>query len=418
MSNPESPAVGDLVELWFSGYEEYYPGTVTALDPPNAFTVLLDDGTSWPVDRVNNIWRYAGTPAPKKSVQPPEPPQPEDDLMPDFDDDRAPLQTTDPAQTQPVVTPPPAAPEPPSQPAPAAELASPTLQPSRRKSGRAFRKSTNAPPTAAPARPVQADPVPAPVPVERRPPAEEIKPNVTRATRQRRVVQDDETSVPTTPVRAVRRGRPPLAGQKRPAADAAAGDTWDDAAEKKRKAGDGNAMANGVTPPSTGERVTRSGVRKDEESIEKLSTKAVTAIAVEAALASAKAVFKPLSDQLLSLRTELENVSESAKRAAEEIAIGPTRKRRGKAGGSPVSAVADSLQLDLSELLGGGEARIRAYANLSDKEFENFQTLIADQRKGLRELDRILVAARELGKKAEKNTARDQRASRNRSRRG
>lgn len=177
-------------------------------------------------------------------------------------------------------------------------------------------------------------------------------------------------------------------------------------------------VANGVRPSPIVERVTRSGGRKEEESVEKLSTKAVTAIAVEAALASAKAVFKPLSDQLAALRTELENVSEAARRAADEIPLEASRKRRGKSGSSPVSAAADALQLDLSELLGGGEARIRAYANLSDNEFENFHKLIEDQRKGLKEFDRILQAAKELGKKAEKNAARDARAGRGRSRRG
>ncbi|CDF33105.1 unnamed protein product [Chondrus crispus] len=329
--------------------------------------------------------------------------------MEDIDDTRAPLQASTPTHTPSTATGAPA--EPTSQKTPSSP------QPQRRKSGRAFRKSTGGPPSL-PARPVNPDadpgPTPSAAPAPPSPGAKSVPP--ARVTRQR-ASQDQETPSKASPVRAVRRGRPPASAQKRSAPHTPVV-TWNESPDKRRKIVASGDVANGVRPSPIVERVTRSGGRKEEESVEKLSTKAVTAIAVEAALASAKAVFKPLSDQLAALRTELENVSEAARRAADEIPLEASRKRRGKSGSSPVSAAADALQLDLSELLGGGEARIRAYANLSDNEFENFHKLIEDQRKGLKEFDRILQAAKELGKKAEKNAARDARAGRGRSRRG
>lgn len=434
MVSPALPSVGNLVELWFSGYDEYYTGTVDSVSPPDTFSVVLDDGTAWPVDRINNIWRYAApatapapAPAPASASAPvsapedkpaPEPAPPKPPLDDDDDDDRPPL-------AQPAPVPPTAAPVPvptPLAPAPApAQTALAKQQPLRRKSGRAFRKSTGGPPTTA-QRPVEADPVSvaAPAQPERRRPVDDAEPRPTRPTRGRRVVADDDSSVPVTPVRPVRRGRPPLVGQKR-AVDAL-DDAWEDtAAEKRRRRGDGDGLANGVpmqvavaTPAMAAERVTRSGARKEDDAVEKLSTKAVTAIAVEAALASAKAVLKPLNDQLVSLRGELENISATAKRAAEDLTFEGRRKKRGdKTIDGAVSAAAlEALQLDLSELVGGGEARIRAYAHLSDKEFEGFHKTIDEQSKALKELDRLLLAAQELGKKAEKNSARDARASR------
>lgn len=426
MAKQALPAVGDLVELWFSGYDEYYPGTVKALDPPDSFTVFLDDGTTWPVDRVNNIWRHTApastaappadsapvdavddAPAPAPSTTPPpHDPTPTDDI----DDTRAPLQSSTPTAAPPTTSSPP----------------TPASQPPRRKSGKAFRKSTGGPQTSPsrlantkPAPPVSGPSTsdPSPSAAHRSPAQTKPAPLPARVTRQRRTQEQDILSE-SPPVRSVRRGRPPASAQKRQAPDTPTSVRWDDATEKRRKGSDGTDVANGLAPAPVVERVTRSGSRKDEVSVEKLSTKAVTAIAVEAALASAKAVFKPLSDQLITLRTDLESISETAKRAAEEIPVELGRKKRGKGGSGPISASADALQLDLSELLGGGEARIRAYASLSDKEFESFHKLIEDQRKGLQQLDRILAAAKDLGKKAEKNAARDARAGRSRSRRG
>lgn len=167
---------------------------------------------------------------------------------------------------------------------------------------------------------------------------------------------------------------------------------------------------------------------------EKVSTKAVTALAVNAALESAKAVLAPLNDRLSKLLAELNTVSKDLvlqKKALDlELqtrqqppvvidnvsgAVNVPGEVEGKdtagaeAEGAVISskvslAALENFQLDVSEIIGGGEARIRAYSSLSQQEFEGLHRLIEQQGKSLREMDRLLYAAQAF---AEKSKAKD-----------
>lgn len=441
MSVPDLPTQAQRVELWFSGHDEYYPGAVTSLSPPDTFEVLLDDGTSWPVHRQRNIWRITAQ-APAAPA-----PVPADD---DDDDVAAPLAPPEAAPEAASEAAPEAAPE--AEPEAATEPA-----PARRKAGRALRKST-APATPAtppaPRRSSRAEALAAddaagrthPTPASRRSRRADMlaadaaaapRPPVAVTPRTSRTRQRKPDETPTaTPPRPARRTRAVLGQKRAPPDDAPVPEDEPEkmlANAKRRRRAEVEALparstraptANGTA--TTPERLTRSAaaVRMgndldaarniaakpgDDDAVEKLSTKAVTAIAVDAALASARAVLKPLNDRLLGLSQELESISNSTKKAAAQLMEPPQPRRRGRPSSNisnSISAAAlESFHLDLTELVGGGEARIKAYSTLTDHEFEQLHKSIGQQANALQELDRLLYAAKALGAKAKKNSA-------------
>lgn len=164
----------------------------------------------------------------------------------------------------------------------------------------------------------------------------------------------------------------------------------------------------------------------DDHAVEKVSTKAVTALAVDAALESAKAVLDPINNRLNKLLRELDTVSKDLvlqKKAMDQEMAAPAQETGGSTEGATVAgtqteeakdedksgpvmsksisvAALENFQLDVSEIIGGGEARIKAYSSLSQQEFEGLHRLIEQQGKALREMDRLLYAAQAFAEKS------------------
>lgn len=339
-------------------------------------------------------------------------------------------------------------------------------RPRRRVPGRALRKSTNGPrtrdieaaPPTTPERPRRAAAVAAKSLLSSEPDAD----TGTGLTRRRRSSQEQAT----TPVRVTRsrggamgedgslstdaratadapgtgtsgrRGRPPgvpphtTVGRKRGNAEAMDdGATTDGgtaaAATKKRKRSEEPSGTKAAATPPGRMTMTRSGAARtsneagvggdrNDEPYEKLSTKAITAIAVEAALESAKAVLKPVKEGLNKALKSLELVTKelvaNKQPVEKEVAKPGGQKAQGPLLNSTITAAAlENFQVDVSEMIGGGEARIKAYSSLSQQEFEGLHRVIEQQGKALRELDRLLYAAQTFGNKA-KSTEGDTKA--------
>lgn len=201
--------------------------------------------------------------------------------------------------------------------------------------------------------------------------------------------------------------------------------------------------------------VLRSGIEGNGHSntLENVSAKVITALAVDAALEAVKTVVEPLNERVENLLRELSSVSRdlvsqkkqleselsstisalntiaeaSAKADAkeqeeEQVPPGPRKavgrppaaarggasatdpKEKGKTSGIPQAVTISALQnfqLDISEVIGGGEARLRMHASLSHQEFESLHRLIEHQGKSLAELDRLLYAAQKFARKAD-----------------
>lgn len=320
----------------------------------------------------------------------------------------------------------------------------------------------------------------------------------TRVLRTRRTssASNERVAAPSTPPATpqskspVRRGRPPLSGRKRGSAGewTPEKDRERSAAKKRRVAAD-EADARASGPPATRGSVGRPAGRprssvtfRDEvelkttrsspsnnasrvssEPADKVSAQVITAIAVDAALQSAKAVLDPLHQRLSKLLGELESVARDLvaqkKLIDTELATSPTTPVTNKVLASPATngagagtvgattpappakqqeptnssapsqqnqnptvsspddasnkhgakaiphaitiGVLENFQLDVSEIIGGGEARLKAHTSLSQQECDNLHRIIEQQGKALRELDRLLYAARGFASKVE-----------------
>lgn len=462
-SNPDLPKVGQTVELWFSGYDEYYAGRVESLEPPDYFTVVLDDGSSWPVDRVNNIWKFPDNPAQSTSDNNADTdPNPESKDEPKLGDDAdidaededhaAALQHNDDtaatrgattASTGNVDVDPgeptirgktleadPLVKSPSDQVGNAKpKMALSSTAQRRRGTGRALRKSTgpSSKPTSS-----------AGTAGAREPSGDEGSSSQTRVAGKRRgrplgrgrgsgengnegvegeVVGtrrslrkrgggvDDEGGIGVLTTRVTRRTRQSSGddgGLKRGVEEMEVEEEFaveDDLGAKRRR----GVMEKVVEKSVIVANGTEGGADKlmiegnnREEGEERLSTQAVTAIAVDAALASAKAVLKPLSDKMKKLSEEMVGIHKEVKEAYEAMMKSSVKpKVVGKPLGAEVSQAAlDALLLDLSETIGGGEARIHAYEQMSDVEFDLFRKALQENAKALNELDRLLGDAR------------------------
>eukprot|EP00177_Eucheuma_denticulatum_P000058 GFKZ01000104.1.p1 GENE.GFKZ01000104.1~~GFKZ01000104.1.p1 ORF type:complete len:412 (-),score=74.03 GFKZ01000104.1:273-1421(-) len=349
-SGPPLPKQGQRVDLWFSGYDDYYPGSVTSVSPPDAFRVTLDDGSSWPVDRINNIWKLTeATPASKK-----------------------PSTAASPA-------------------------ASPSTRPTpsrKRHTGKALRKSTAATPRVGlGARPASAPAIATPAPVSRG------GGGARRSTRSRGDSSNTNTATANHLGRAAARTRARAGVDEGEGAEADEEDEEEEAAVTRR--GANGDVARGARGGGA-RRMKRRRVGEAEEAAAgggPLSTQAVTAIAVDAALASARAVLRPLGDKLSKVGEEMAAVNDGVREAYEEL-VKASEGRAAVAGGARVGGVMaegavsqaalDALLLDLSELIGGGEARIRAYEQMSDLEIEAFRKALKDNAKAMQQLDKVL----------------------------
>lgn len=471
---PNLPSIDQTVELWFSGYDEYYAGRVESLQPPDYFTVVLDDGSSWPVDRVNNIWKYPNDSTPLKGAADPltsskDEPKLDADANTDDPTDNNPGASSQPSNDPTAIgsetraaavdskhgidvdpgddaTHGKEAEEDPNTDKPSGGAEGPTMPKAdsapqkRRTAGRALRKSTGP----------------------------GSRPTSSAATVGAREPSGDEGSSSQTRGSGKRRGRPPgkSGGGDGEAVGARRSLRKKDSGGAEEEGGEGEAVATRVTRrtrQTTGKRgldemevdeeivveqdtgikrrkdandgaelkvmervleksvmvANGTGVAVDKlmgggnelegEGEERLSTQAVTAIAVDAALASAKAVLKPLSDKMRKLSEEMAGIQKEVKEVYENMLTRGSRQRGvGKPLGAEVSQAAlDSLLLDLSETIGGGEARIRAYEQMSDMELESFRKALQENAKALSELDRLLGDTRkEKGKESAKGLTR------------
>lgn len=475
------PPVNACVDVWFSGYDEFYPGRVDRITAPHAFHVVLNDGTDWDIDTRKHIFKLSSVmpdpqaahselPEPASPVDGPSstaddprelahakpaPTEEHDDMQVDVDsdgtkhisadldhqadvdvEDKNKIDEDDNTSPAPAPAPAPAlAPTPMSLRTPAT-VGAPLGRPQRRTSGRVLRKSTG--PPAHKERAVEKEVEPeedkeeqedeeeedkneekqveeyaSPVVKEEQTPIQRrrrssrvvggavtaaatggggvVERRVSTRTR-RRVVDDAMVSEP----RVLRRATRQTPTKKRPAV----AEETEERGPKRRKRGSG---ADSSSTPLASTRKTTDEEKilskHFNEAIAGLSTKAVTAIAVDAALESAKAVIKPLNDRLDSLVKELSTVCKSVKTSIETDLAAAARPAKAAPPNAVTAAALETFQLDVSEIIGGGEARIKAYSSLSQQEFESLHRLIDQQGKALKELDRLLYAAQEFGKK-------------------
>ena len=453
------PAVNARVDIWFDGYDEFYPGRVDRINAPHEFHVVLDDGTDWDIDLRKHIFKLA---KPKGAAA-----NGGDGEEAEANDDGAvrASEAGDPVEEEPSANhgvrrsaraaaaasekkevgdrrvtraSQNAVADPMAAKAITADeddmLAPPVPQSRRRASGRALRKS------ATPSKPREM-PLGAVGPQEGgekdmvgkdkedetmkedeeenekedkedkedyEPEAEEKDDYAPRrslrveaggrvSTRSKRKEDGGiPTELPPTPPTAT----PPRGGRGRRGGRArkrSLGEEEDVAAAKRRRVEEYEEVEKAIKEvEKAGEKVVRA-----EDGVMGLSTKAVTAIAVDAALESAKAVLKPLNDRLALLVKELADIGRVAKKAAEHFAERP--KERVSLTSAGTSAVLEAFQLDLAEIIGGGDERIKAYSRLSEKEIEGLHRMIKTQENALKELDRLLLAAQEFAKKMEEN---------------
>lgn len=229
----------------------------------------------------------------------------------------------------------------------------------------------------------------------------------------------------------------PASVDKQGMAIAVAGSDSEIDTEGETNVGSSDILANGIG-------------QNGHSNLENVSAKVITALAVDAALEAVKTVVEPLNERVENLLRELSSVSRdlvsqkkqleselsstisalntiaeaSAKADAKEqeeeqqppkrkvgrppsaarkaSASDPKEKRKtsGISQAVTISAL-QNFQLDISEVIGGGEARLRMHASLSHQEFDSLHRLIEHQGKSLAELDRLLYAAQKFAKKAD-----------------
>lgn len=164
--------------------------------------------------------------------------------------------------------------------------------------------------------------------------------------------------------------------------------------------------------------------------VDKVSAEAITALAVKAALEAAQTVLEPLNERLCNLISEMVAVTRdlaNQKKALDfELSNLPTKpspkpkdqqrapQKVGKVDEKcellraiPKSVTVSALQnfqLDISEVIGGGEARLRAHNSLSQQEFGMLHRLIDDQGKALGQMNRLLQAAQTFASKQRNNS--------------
>lgn len=369
-STTQLPSVNQRVDIWFDGYDEYYPGRVTSIVAPYEFNVVLEDGTDWTIDSRKHVYKFPDEPAEqpqtvKKTLgRPKSVPTKKGD-----DDSEKPVSADD---------------------NPEQNGASQT----RRRMGRALRK--NATPTRTAEPDVDEEPEEPSDDANQdqddyNPKEDEVDDQQLPRLRRSARVADEERERRTTRSRAKPIQQPiglPPRTRKRSFPKRTPESTDEEKNSKRRR------------------RLEEEADRMDEELVPEndglagLSTKAVTAIAVEAALESAKAVLKPLSERMASIVTQFTEMNKLMKQTAEEAAKDAVQKVVGKPDESKGTLAAlANFKLNISEIIGGGEARIEAFSNLSEQEFEHLNRLVEHQGKALKELERLLYAAREFGKK-------------------
>lgn len=418
------PAVNARVDIWFDGYDEYYPGRVDRIAGPDEFHVVLDDGTEWNIDTRKHVFKLSGVPATRHAPgeQPDHRPRPDPDQHPqaqeqeqeqeheqEHEQEREQEREQEAEPTTPTEAP---IPQQSGKPL-SADVPSPPQR--RRTSGRALRKSAIPRPDAD-YQPETPPPVRRSTRVEaassvrpgrpgrpRRRVAEDVAPSTPphdraqRAARRTRIRQDehDVEPVPKKP-----RKVPEPNGKAREKPPRVRKPPEVDDREKQRDAEGENDVREQRVQEREKENQRQKDIItrvRDEYGLEGLSTKAVTAIAVDAALQSAKAVLSPLNERLESLVKEVVEIGKIAMRATEAA---ESRKRAPIPPSAVTAAALENFQLDVSEIIGGGEARIKAYSGMSDQEFEALHRVIDAQGKALKEIDRLLYAAQEFGKRA------------------
>ncbi|CAN8071535.1 unnamed protein product [Agarophyton chilense] len=368
------PALNQRVFIWFDGYDEFYPGRVANLTPPFEFKVVLEDGTDWDIDSRKHVYKFSDD----ESEADPKPEEPSSKI--DTHPKIAEKEKDEESEKQ----------------VSADDQPEPNGAQTRRRAGRALRKN------ATPTRNVVPDVV---APEERDEHSQEESHNddyipkeddneqedVPRLRRSARVADEDRERR-TTRSRAKSIEEPvgllPRTRKRTSAKRLLKPNVEDGRATKRRKQ---------VEEPM--DRLDDEPIR-EENGVSALSTKAVTAIAVQAALESAKAVLKPLSDKMSSIVTAFTEINNMMKRSAEAAAREAVKKavHKPEASKGTVAALAN-FQLDFAEVVGGGEARMKAHSKLSENEFNHISRMIQYQGKALQEVERLLYAAKEFSKK-------------------
>lgn len=178
--------------------------------------------------------------------------------------------------------------------------------------------------------------------------------------------------------------------------------------------------------------VTRSGVNPGVEKAgtkdagNSLTPEAITAIAVEAALESARAILDPIDERLTKLLGELSTVSKGLSGQTKVIQqtsletsdaeVDPTSSETepatngstgDKQGGTPLIPMGSlqSFQVDVAEVIGGGEARIKAHSLQALQQFQSLRQLIAQQGQALKQMSSLVVAAEAFAGKSQKEIA-------------
>lgn len=168
-------------------------------------------------------------------------------------------------------------------------------------------------------------------------------------------------------------------------------------------------------------RVTEKLVHKEADKT--LNPEAITALAVDAALESAKAILGPIDERLTHLLGELNVVSKNLmtlmKRVrdsslkAAELDPDPKSSETGPAidsgtddqqGGTLIPmGTLQNFQVDVAEVIGGGEARINAHSLQSEQQFQSLHQLIAQQGQALKQMSCLIVAAEAFADKSQKD---------------
>lgn len=188
--------------------------------------------------------------------------------------------------------------------------------------------------------------------------------------------------------------------------------------------------------PTRGETKVRSMTRSEpnfgavkpgsKEADNSLTPEAITAIAVDAALESAKAILDPIDARLSKLLAELTTVSkglvtqtkgmQQASLETSDAELDPTSSETDpvtnsstgdKQGGTPLISVGSlqNFQVDVAEVIGGGEARIKAHSLQALQQFQSLRQLIVQQGQALKQMSSLVVAAEAFAGKSQKENS-------------
>lgn len=190
----------------------------------------------------------------------------------------------------------------------------------------------------------------------------------------------------------------------------------------------------GETPgrPTRGETKVRNMTRSEpnsgtvkpgsKEADNSLSPEAITAIAVDAALESAKAILDPIDARLNKLLGELTTVSkglvtqtkgmQQVSLETSDAELDPTSSETepatnsstgDKQGGTPLIPMGSlqNFQVDVAEVIGGGEARIKAHSLQALQQFQSLRQLIVQQGQALKQMSSLVVAAEAFAGKSQ-----------------